>query len=219
MHLKAIEGTGVNDLRKALDDIGSIRQQMVAGTLFRGLGPAVVALSGLLALATAAVQSAWGRAVDPTAVDPLAFFAVWVALALVSAGLIGFEMRARTYRHHVGLADAMIVNAVEHFLPAGIAGGAIAVALLRYAPDAVWMLPGLWQILVSIGLFASQRFLPRTVVIAAAWYFLAGITVLVLSAETRTLSPWAMGVPFGFGQLLLAALLHIAFGNDHDEIQ
>ena len=206
----------MNDFHKALADIGIIRQQLAAGTQFRGFGPAVVASSGLLAFAAAALQSAW-RAGASTADDPIGFFGIWVAVAVVSAALIGIEMRARTYRHHGGLADAMIVSAIENFLPAGLAGAAIAFVLLQVAPDSTWMLPGLWQMLVAIGLFASQRFLPRTVVIAAAWYFLAGLAVLILAGHSRTLSPWMMGLPFGAGQLLLGAILHFAFGGDDDQ--
>jgi hypothetical protein len=40
----------------------------------------------------------------------------------------------------------------------------------------------------------------------------AGVVVLALSSQTQALSPWAMGLPFVIGQLLLAAILHFAFG-------
>jgi hypothetical protein len=204
----------MHDLHKALADIGSIRQQLAAGTMFRGFGPAVIAATGLLALGTAVVQSIW---LDDPSRAPLAFLAGWTATALVSAALIGAEMVARTRRHHSGLADAMLMNAVEQFLPAGAAGAAIALVLLRFAPETLWMLPGLWQVLVSLGLFAAVRSLPRTVAWAAAWYFAAGIAVLMLSSQTQALSPWTMGLPFAGGQLLLAAILHFAYGSDDAE--
>lgn len=203
----------MRDLHKALTDIGNIRLQLAAGTMFRGFGPPVIAATGLLALATAAVQAAWLDA-HP---DSMVFLGAWVAVAFVSAALIGLEMRARTRRHHGGLADAALFNAVEHFLPFGAAGAVIAAILLRFAPETAWILPGLWQMLIGLGLFAALRFLPRSVAIAAAWYFLAGAAVLMLSGETRSLLPWAMGVPFGVGQLLLAAILHVALGDDNAE--
>ncbi len=40
----------------------------------------------------------------------------WAAAALVSGGMIWTEMQARSRRHHSGLADAMIHQAVEQFL-------------------------------------------------------------------------------------------------------
>ena len=202
------------DLDKALADIGSIRQQLAAGTMFRGFGPAVIAVTGVLALVTAVAQSIWLD--DPTS-QPLPFFASWLVASAASAALIGAEMIARTRRHHSGLADAMILNAIEQFLPAGAVGVAIGVVLFEFAPGSLWMLPGLWQILVSLGLFAAVRSLPRAVALAAAWYFVAGVGVLMLSSQTQALSPWAMGIPFAVGQLLLAAILHIAFANSEGE--
>ncbi|MEM6497303.1 MAG: hypothetical protein AAF709_11305, partial [Pseudomonadota bacterium] len=77
--------------------------------------------------------------------------------------------------------------------------------------------PGLWQLLVSLGLFAAVRFLPRAIAIAAAWYFISGIAVLIIASQERSLSPWLMGIPFTVGQLLLAAILHVAYGDEHVE--
>ena len=106
------------------------------------------------------------------------FLAGWAATALVSGGMIWTEMQARSRRHHSGLADAMMLQAVEQFLPAGAAGVLLAAMLWKFAPEALWMLPGLWQVLVSLGVFASVRSLPRTVAFAGAWYFVAGFGCL-----------------------------------------
>lgn len=201
----------MSELHKALADIGNIRLQLAAGSTFRGFGPTVIAATGLLSIAAAAAQS---MELLPHR-DAAGFLGVWAVVAVVSAVLIGLEMHARTLRQHSGLADAMLLGAVEHFLPVGVAGAVIAAILMRLADDTVWVLPGLWQILIGLGLFAAVRFLPRTIIIAATWYIVAGATALALSSETRTLSPWAMGLPFGIGQLLLAAILRVAEG-DHD---
>ena len=199
----------MQDLHKALADIGSIRQQVAAGTMFRGFGPTVVAATGLLAAVTATVQSIW---LDALGRHPVVFLAVWAATAAISAALIGAEMIARTRRHHGGLADAMLINAIEQALPAGVAGGAVALVLIQLAPETLWVLPGLWQVLVGLGIFASVRSLPRSVAFAGAWYFIAGFVVLLIASHSHALSPWTMGLPFVIGQLLLAAILHFAFG-------
>jgi len=204
----------MRDLDKALADILAIRSQLAAGTAFRGYGPATIAGTGGIALLTAVLQSLWLP--DPTA-QPLTFLASWAIAAALSAILIWTEMRARSHRHHSGLADAMIYQAVEQFLPAGAAGVLLAFMLWKFAPDTLWMLPGLWQILVSLGIFASVRSLPRTVAFAGAWYFVAGFVVLLLASQSHALSPWTMGLPFATGQLLLAALLHFASGGDDAE--
>jgi hypothetical protein len=131
--------------------------------------------------------------------------------------MIWVEMRARSRRHHSGLADAMIHQAVEQFLPAGIAGVLLAVLLWKFAPEALWMLPGLWQILTSLGVFASVRSLPRTVALAGAFYFLAGFAVLLLGSVSHALSPWTMGLPFAVGQALMAGILYFATGDSDVE--
>jgi hypothetical protein len=202
----------MRDLDKALADIFAIRSQIAAGTAFRGYGPAAVAATGGLALLTAILQFLWLD--DPTG-HPMEFLAGWAAAALVSGGMIWTEMQARSRRHHSGLADAMVLQAVEQFLPAGAAGVLLAAMLWKFAPEALWMLPGLWQVLVSLGVFASVRSLPRTVAFAGAWYFVAGFGCLLLASQTHALSPWTMGLPFVIGQLLMAAILHFASG-DHD---
>ena len=200
----------MRDLDKALADIFAIRSQIAAGTAFRGYGPAAIAATGGLALMTAVAQFLWLD--DPTG-QPVIFFAGWAATALVSAAIIGVEMRARSRRHHRGLADAMVHQAVEQFLPAGAAGALLAVMLWRFAPETLWMLPGLWQLLVSLGISASARSLPRSVMLGAAWYFVAGFVTLMLTSENHALSPWTMGLPFVGGQFLMAAILHFASGE------
>jgi hypothetical protein len=200
----------MSDLDKALADIVAIRSQIAAGTAFRGYGPAAMAATGVVALATSALQFALLD--DPTD-NPLTFLSGWAAAALLSSALIWIEMQARSRRHHSGLADAMIHQAVEQFLPAGVAGLLLAVMLWKFAPEAVWLLPGLWQVLVSLGVFASIRSLPRSVALAGAWYFVAGFTVLLLASQSHTLSPWLMGLPFMVGQSLMAAILYVASGE------
>lgn len=204
----------MRDLDKALADILAIRSQLAAGTAFRGYGPATIAVTGVIALLTAVLQ--WRWLPDPAA-QPLTYFAGWAIAAGLSAILIWIEMLARSRRHHAGLADAMIHQAVEQFLPAGAAGVLLAFMLFKFAPETLWMLPGLWQILVSLGIFASVRSLPRTVALAGAWYFVAGFVVLLLASQSHALSPWTMGLPFATGQLLLAALLRFASGGDDAE--
>jgi hypothetical protein len=200
----------MSDLDKALADIIAIRSQLAAGTAFRGYGPATMAATSAVAIVTAVLQHFFLD--DPTR-QPLLFLLSWAAAAVVSLAMIGIEMRARSQRHHSGLADAMIHQAVEQFLPAGVAGVLLAVLLWKFAPEALWMLPGLWQVLTSLGVFASVRSLPRSVALAGAWYFLAGFAVLLFASTHHVLSPWTMGLPFAIGQALMATILYFASGE------
>ena len=202
----------MRDLDKALADILAIRTQIAAGTAFRGYGPATMAITAALALAVTLLQYA---VLDDPNDQPLPFFGGWLVAAALSVAIIGAEARARSLRQHSGLADTMIDQAIEQFLPAGIAGALLAIALWNMAPETLWLLPGLWQVLVSLGIFASLRTLPRIVMLVGAWYFVAGFVTLMIGAQTHALSVWTMGLPFVFGQWLMAGALHFA-GKDDD---
>jgi hypothetical protein len=204
----------MRDLDKALADILAIRTQIAAGTAFRGYGPATIATTGVLALAVTLLQYAF---IDNPSAQPVAFFGGWFVAAVLSVAIVGAEARARSHRHHSGLADAMIFQAIEQFLPAGIAGALLAALLWQFAPETLWLLPGLWQLFVSLGIFASVRSLPRVVTLVGAFYFVAGFVTLLLGSQTHTLSVWTMGLPFVLGQFLMACVLRIASRDDDDE--
>lgn len=200
----------MTELHKALQEIRSIRSQLARGTEFRGYGPLTVAVTGVLALAAAALQGAWVRS---PAEDVAAYLAIWIATAAVSFVTIGVETVMRARRVHSDLAVEMIRSALEQFLPAIVAGLLVTVVIARYAPRSLWMLPGLWQVIFSLGVFASCRFLPRPLFGVGVWYLATGLGCLALGSPERALSPWAMGVPFGIGQLLVGAVLQFGYAQ------
>jgi hypothetical protein len=194
----------MNDLHKALGDISSMRRQMARATEFRGYGPATLAATAGFAVVAALAQSRWvARPQEHIA----GYLSVWIGTALASAALIGLQMQTRSRRLHSGLADEMIRMAVEQFLPSALAGALTTFVLVRYAPQASWMLPGLWQLIFSLGVFSSCRFLPGPMVAAGVWYMATGLICLSFG-DTRAFSPSAMGIPYAFGQLLVASILY-----------
>ncbi len=205
----------MHDLDRALADIVAIRSQLARDTAFRGLGAATVAATGVIALCTAAGQALF--LADPTG-RPELFFGLWIAAAVLAFVLVGIETVRRARRLHASLADAMMWNAIEVFLPTAGAGACLGLVIARFAPEAVWMLPGLWQVLMGLGLFASARILPRRVQGVAAWYLLAGLAGLALASASHALSPWLMGVPFIVGQSWLGLLLHRTAGGGDGEV-
>src|SRR5450631_3022561 len=204
----------MEELDRALADITAIRSQLARGTEFRGYGPMTVAATGFVAVAAAGMQALW---LPNPAADLLGYVVIWVATAAISILLIGIEMVARSRRIHSGLADAMIHAATEQFIPAGVAGALLTFVLFRFAPQSLWMLPGLWQIIFSLGIFASCRSLPRPMFAAGVWYLAAGLVGLAFANGAHAYSPWAMAVPFGVGQLLIAAVLYWCVGESDVE--
>jgi hypothetical protein len=110
----------------------------------------------------------------------------------------------------------MMNSAAEQFLPAILAGALLTVVFMRSVPQGLWMLPGLWQVVFSLGVFASCKFLPRQMSAVGVWYLATGLMYLVTGGGQWAFSPWAMGIPFGVGQLLVAAILQFDY-QDADE--
>lgn len=192
------------ELDEALTQIAEIRQQMARSDVFRGYRAAPVAFSGFLAVLAAIAQPHW-------APDPMRqlgpYLGLWVGAAVASGIVAGMGMVMR------GLASSptrrrLTWLAVEQFVPSLVVGGCVTSVLVRFQPDTVWMLPGLWQVLFSLGVFASCRLLPRATIVVAVFYLLSGLACLAMARGESSLAPWAMGLPFGVGQCLAAGVLY-----------
>lgn len=195
----------MSELHLALGDIRRIRRQVALNTEFRGCGPATLSFTSVCALAAACVQSRWVDALK----DPLVYLRVWVVTAAIAAGVAGIQIALRTRREHSGMSDEMLRMVVEQFLPALFVGAVLTAAVARFAADEVWMLPGLWQLVFALGVFASCRFLPSIMKAAGGWYVMTG-TLSLMAGHARALSPWTMGAAFGLGQLLMAGVLWVS---------
>jgi len=191
------------ELREALTQISEIRRQVARAQLFRGYRALPVAFSGLTALLVAGFQQVWLP--DPANHVP-AYVALWIGAALISVLATGMEMALYYRRSGSSLAWQTTWLAVSQFLPCLIAGGLLTFVVLAHAPESLWMLPGLWAMLFSLGVFASYRLLPKATFWVGLFYMAAG--TLCLTLRENALSPWAMGGPFGVGQLLAAAVLY-----------
>jgi hypothetical protein len=202
----------MEDLNRALADIRTMRSQLARGAAFRGYGPATVAVTGVLAVVAAIAQA---RFLPAPAGDVAAWVGLWVTTAVISAALVGVEMVRRARVVHGGLADEMIQAAALNLLPAGGAGFLLTAVLWQAAPASLWMLPGLWQVLLSLGVFAACASLPAAMQAVAFWYLGTGLACLAFGGGARALSPWEMAVPFGFGEALAAVLIFWA-GRDAD---
>lgn len=204
----------MTELRQALNEINAIRAQVARGSEFRGYGPLSIAASGVLALLVAAAEARW---LPDSGHDVGLFLSIWILTAAIAVTLTTVETIARARRVHSGFAMQMIHAALEQFLPSIVVGIALTVVVTRVARDEVWMLPGLWQLVFGLGVFASCRFLPRQMFAVGVWYLSAGLGSLLVASGSRTLLPWAMGIPFGAGQLLVAAVLYYGFEESREQ--
>jgi hypothetical protein len=203
----------MTDLDRALVDIRSIRRQVARTTEFRGYGPLTLSATAVLAVFAGAAQWRW---VPAPAARPLSYVAVWLTTAIVCAALIVTQMLTRANRFHSSMADEMVRMAVAQFLPAGVAGAVLPIVLLRAPREVFWMLPGLWQIIFSLGVFASCRCLPRRMLLVGAWFLLTGMGCIALGGS-RALAPATMAGAFAVGMAMVAAIHYSSGKVSNDE--
>ncbi len=200
----------MTDLNQALVDIRNIRRQVAQTTQFRGYGPLTLSATVLCALFAGAAQRYW---LPAPAAHPGLYVTLWLSTGILCAGLIVTQMLTRATRLHSSMADEMVRLAIVQFLPAAIAGAILPFVLLHVTHSAsqpvFWMLPGLWQIIFSLGVFASCRCLPRAMVLVGAWFLLTGLACIALG-DARVLSPAAMAVPYAIGMALVAVIHFLA---------
>lgn len=197
----------MTDLERAMADVAFIQQRLAESTRFDGLAPHAVAATGLLALIAAWSQASWPILLNG---DPLDYVGFWSAIAFAAAAMIGGEALTRARRLHGSMADRLIASTLRLLLPFIGAGAVLAVVMLRFAPANIWMLPGLWQMLIALAGFSAVPVLPRSIVWPAGWYFACAFTTLAIGAQQESAGAWMMGLPFGIGQLLVALTLHRA---------
>lgn len=201
------------ELQDALTQISEIRQQMVRSQVFRGYRSMTVGFSGLVAAAAAL----WQHFQIPDAANHIhSYLELWIGAAAISATVAGAEMAWRAHRSKSRLQGQITLLAVEQFLPCLVAGAMLTYVLLHFSSPNLWMLPGLWAILFSLGGYASCRLLPRPMFWAAGYYLIAGLLCLVWGQGRAAFSPWAMGLTFGCGQMLTAAILYWTLERDHE---
>jgi hypothetical protein len=203
-------------LDEALSQIAEIRGRLARTQVFRGYRALPVAASALFALAGGGVQAVWLG--DPRE-QLTEYLAIWLAVALLSMLAAGIGIAVRMGRAESLLVRQTTAMAIELFLPCLVAGALVTYVIADYMPQYAELLPGLWSIFFSLGIFASFRLLTRPVFIVGVWYLLSGVVCLVWARGDAALSPWAMVGPFGIGQLLTAAILYWTLERRDGETQ
>jgi hypothetical protein len=198
------------ELHEALSHIAEIRSRAAVAERFRGYRAIPVGTSGGVAILAAVVQPM--LVADPAA-DLPAYLALWVTTAVVGMLAAGSGILVRRWSDRHPLSRELTLLAVSQFAPCLAAGALVTLALARHSPEIGWLLPGLWQVIFALGVFSSCRLLPRAIAGIAAFYMLAGVVNLAMT--DGSLSPWAMGLPFGLGQLATAAVLYWNLERDH----
>ena len=190
------------ELEEAVERIAVIHRHIVRGQLFRGYRAVPTFLSGLLAFIACAVQGIWLED------DVKACVILWASTAAACVTIVAVEMILRVRRSGSTLERDMTIGAAEQFIPTIAAGALLTFVLSQFAFDDLWLLPGLWAIMFSLGVFASRRMLPRAMTLVAAYYLMTGLLCIALGHDGPFFPAWAMALTFGSGQFMAAAILY-----------
>jgi hypothetical protein len=192
------------EIQRALDQISEIHEHLARGEVCRDYRAAPIALSGLVALAAAMLQSRVIGQPPPTT----ALVSYWVLVAAAAALVAGGGIIVQYLREPSQITRRRTRTVLGQFVPCVAAGMVVTAAVDWNSTVAVAVLPGLWAVLFSLGVFASRPYLPRMIGWVALYYLVAGGVLLLLARSGASLNPWAMGATFGLGQLASGGVLY-----------
>ena len=204
------------ELNEALGRISEIRSRIAEMETFRGYRSLTVGFSALLGVVAACLQARW---IPDPGLQVWDYVDLWVGVAVISVLAVGGELTYRWSISRSPLKRRLTVLAVQQFAPCLVAGAAVTVVVPTYAPEVTWMLPGLWAILFSLGIFASCRLLPQPTTWVGIHYLLSGSICLAIGNGPLALSPWLMIGTFGVGQLLSAGILYFTLERRHGRLE
>ena len=193
------------DLTNALDRLDEIHAQLAKGEVFRGYRPIPVALSGVIGLAAGWLQPR----VLPASDDGTGFLWFWLSVAALNLAIIGGVIVAGYARVPEPFARRHTRQVVGQFVPCLAAGAAVSLSLPALDPGLVRLLPGLWALLLGLGIFASRPYLARATGWVALYFVLAGSALLAFPTADLAWLGALHGTLFGVGLLAAAGVLHL----------
>jgi len=191
-----------SQLTAALEQINEIHGHMARGQAYRGYRPLPVAFSGALGLVAAYLQPYF---VSPLAPETFALY--WMVAAAICAVLAGSAVGLH-FLQQPPWERRQILFVWGQFIPCLVAGGIAGAGIARSLPEAIPLLPGIWAIIFSMGIFASRPFLPRITGWVALYYMVAGAWLLHEMPDP-TRPAWALAVVFCIGQCAGALMLYL----------
>lgn len=192
------------DLHDALAQISDIRHHVHRSGVFRGYRAMATAFSGCVAIAAATFQALW----LPKPAEYVDFYLfIWMSAGLICIGAAALVIYDRCRQSGSAVQRELAMHAIEQLMPSLVAGGLLTIVITEFNLQATTLLPGLWAILLGLGIFASRRLLPRATALVGGYYLMAGLIILCEFRGVSAFSPWVMGITFSGGQFLAAGVL------------
>ncbi|MBI2192726.1 MAG: hypothetical protein HYU36_12155 [Planctomycetes bacterium] len=191
------------ELNKALNQLAEIHRHLAKSEVYRGYRSFPVALTGVFAL--------FGGALQAYALDiqsPTQFVLFWSTIAVASLLPVGVEVLIDYLQRSTPVARRLTRRVIGQLLPSITVGAVVTASITVLHPGFIPLLPGLWALLISLGIFASRPYLPRAIGWVGLFYFFAGLVLLVRDSAQPIPGPRGMAIVFGIGQNLAAVVLY-----------
>lgn len=192
------------EIDEVLEQLKEIHHKVSRSEIYQGYRSVLMATIGGLTFLAAFIQSKF----MPTA-GPKTFVCFWVVVAAINMAIPFSHVVFHFVAFESPLERLKTRNAVGQFLPCLVAGAFLTFAIYQISEASIVFLPGLWSLLFGMGAYASRPYLPQAIHWMAASFFVGGVILLALVPTGQSLSPWGMGMDFGFGLLLGAFVLYI----------
>jgi len=200
-------------VNEAIEQISEIHDHLNRTEFYRGFRSVPVALSGLAGCLAAFLQPTFlGR--SPA---PLTFVYYWTLVASGNLSMIIlFTLYCYLFQEN-RLERKRTRHVWAQFSPSLVIGLLLTLSIVPLGNDVIALLPGLWAFVMSLGIFATGPFLPRMSRWMAMYYLLAGFLLLGLAQKGLAFSAWGMGLTFGLGQFIGAAILYLNLERKNDD--
>ncbi|MDZ4850720.1 MAG: hypothetical protein SGI77_15645 [Pirellulaceae bacterium] len=197
--------------QQAIDDIREIGEILARARHTSCIRATPIAGTALVAIIAASLA---GFALEPMFPGEASFVRYWFVVACLNALIVAVDLGVRYWNTDSELQRGTTRIAIYQFAPCLFIGGFATLCLLPTGEQPSSLLPGLWCIIISLGLFATLNNAPPAMIFPAAFYAIVGGLFWRFDEWTVGLGSWSMGLAFGIGQLWTAAVLWRGPNND-----
>ncbi|MBU0678397.1 MAG: hypothetical protein KJ626_09785 [Verrucomicrobia bacterium] len=185
----------------ALVQVRELRETLLGRLRFEGFSGSTRAISGTMALLTAAVMATpWFPAKTE------AHLAGWASVLAVALCLNGGALAYWFWTDEVVDRDPRRLSPVLDALPPLFVGAIVTLALILHGLHEY--LFGIWMCMFGLTNLASRNVVPRAICVVGLFYIACG-ALWLFSPRVSFLNPWPMGVVFFAGEWAGGIVLHL----------
>ena len=197
---------------EAIEKISEIYHHLSKAGIYRGYKPIVVAISGIIGIIASIIQ--------PFFINnyfSINFVLYWISIAALNLTLCTLVILYQYFFKENFHEKQKTICIMIQFIPMVIAGAIITLFFIPNDKLTLPLLPGIWAIIFSLGIFNVRPHLTNLTLIPAFYYLLCSIMLFWLKFYNINLLSFGMGITFGFGQLISALTLYRSIEKKSNE--